>query len=76
MKTISLPQAVELIPNGASLMVGGFVGVGSPERVIDELVRQGKRELTIIANDISVDNVLAQTETTLTVPGDVPSMTL
>jgi len=76
MKTIWLPQAVELIPNGASLMVGGFMGVGSPERVIDELVRQGKRELTIIANDISVDNVLAQTETTLTVPGDVPSMTL
>jgi acetate CoA/acetoacetate CoA-transferase alpha subunit len=32
-------------------MVGGFMGVGTPERVIDELVRQGKRDLTIIAND-------------------------
>ena len=27
------------------------MGVGSPERLIDELVRQGKRSLTVIAND-------------------------
>jgi acetate CoA/acetoacetate CoA-transferase alpha subunit len=32
-------------------MVGGFMGVGTPERLVDELVRQGKRGLTIIAND-------------------------
>jgi len=51
MKTISVQQAVELIPDGASLMIGGFMGVGSPERVIDELVRQGKRDLTVIGND-------------------------
>ncbi len=40
-----------MIPDGASLMVGGFMGVGTPGRVIDELVRQGKRDLTVIAND-------------------------
>ncbi|HTL59191.1 MAG TPA: 3-oxoacid CoA-transferase subunit A [Candidatus Limnocylindrales bacterium] len=51
MKTISVQQAVELIPDGASLMIGGFMGVGSPERVIDELVRQGQRDLTVIGND-------------------------
>jgi acetate CoA/acetoacetate CoA-transferase alpha subunit len=51
MQTISLQQAVALIPDGASLMIGGFMGVGSPQRLIDELVLQGKRELTIIAND-------------------------
>jgi acetate CoA/acetoacetate CoA-transferase alpha subunit len=51
MKTLPLEQAVEMIPNGASLMIGGFMAVGSPERVIDELVRQGKRDLTVIAND-------------------------
>jgi acetate CoA/acetoacetate CoA-transferase alpha subunit len=51
MKTVSLPDAVALIPDGASLMIGGFMGVGTPERVIDELVRQGKRNLTVIAND-------------------------
>lgn len=54
MKTVSVTDAVGLIPNGATLMIGGFMGVGTPERVIDELVRQGKRELTVIANDTAV----------------------
>jgi acetate CoA/acetoacetate CoA-transferase alpha subunit len=43
MKTISVEDAVAMIPDGARLMIGGFMGVGTPERVIDELVRQGKR---------------------------------
>jgi acetate CoA/acetoacetate CoA-transferase alpha subunit len=51
MKTISLEQAVAMIPNGASLMIGGFMAVGTPERVIDEILRQEKRDLTVIAND-------------------------
>lgn len=51
MKTMALEQAVELIPDGASVMVGGFMGVGTPERVMDELVRQGRRGLTVIGND-------------------------
>ena len=51
MKTIALDQAVALIPDGASLMIGGFMGVGTPERLVDEIVRQGKRHLTVIAND-------------------------
>ena len=51
MKTASLGEAVELIPDGASLMIGGFMGVGTPERLVDEIVRQGKRDLTVIAND-------------------------
>lgn len=51
MRTVSLEQTVAMIPDGASLMIGGFMGVGTPERLIDELTRQGKRELTVIAND-------------------------
>ena len=51
MKTVSLEDAVAMIPDGASLMIGGFMGVGTPERVVDELARQRKRELTVIAND-------------------------
>jgi acetate CoA/acetoacetate CoA-transferase alpha subunit len=54
MKTISLKDAVALIPDGASLMIGGFMAVGTPERVIDELVRQGKRNPTVIANDTAM----------------------
>jgi acetate CoA/acetoacetate CoA-transferase alpha subunit len=40
-----------MIPDGATLMIGGFMGVGSPERLIEELVLQGKSNLTVIAND-------------------------
>jgi acetate CoA/acetoacetate CoA-transferase alpha subunit len=54
MKTIALKDAVAMIPDGASLMIGGFMGVGTPDRVIDELVRQGKRNLTVIANDTAM----------------------
>ena len=54
MKTISLQEAVAMIPDGASLMIGGFMAVGTPERLIDELVRQGKRNLTVIANDTAM----------------------
>ena len=54
MKAIALKDAVAMIPDGASLMVGGFMAVGTPERLIDELVRQGKRNLTVIANDTAM----------------------
>ena len=42
MKAVSVEEAVAMIPNGASIMVGGFMGVGTPERLLDELVRQKK----------------------------------
>jgi acetate CoA/acetoacetate CoA-transferase alpha subunit len=51
MKTVSLQEAVGMIPDGASLMIGGFMAVGTPERLVDELVSQGNRNLTVIAND-------------------------
>jgi len=51
MRTLPLDQAVAMIPDGVSLMIGGFMGVGTPERVVDEIVRQNKRGLTVIAND-------------------------
>ena len=57
MRTLNLVQAVELIPDGATLMIGGFVGVGTPERVIDEIIRQGKRNLTVIANDTATPDI-------------------
>ena len=50
-KGITLSAAVEKIPDGSSLMIGGFMGIGSPHRLIGELVRQGRKNLTVIAND-------------------------
>ena len=59
MKTIALKDAVAMIPDGARLMIGGFMAVGTPERLVDELVRQGKRNLTVIANDTALPAELA-----------------
>lgn len=50
-KASTVCEAVDEIPNGATLMIGGFMAVGTPKRLIDELVRQGKKNLTVIAND-------------------------
>ena len=50
-KAIGLEDAAGKIPDGASLLIGGFMGVGSPHRLIEELVRQGRKNLTVIAND-------------------------
>jgi len=54
MHVVSVEEAVALVPNGASIMIGGFMGVGGPERLMDELVRQKKSDLTVIANDASL----------------------
>ena len=57
MKTIALEQAAALVPDGASVMIGGFMGVGTPERLIDELVRRATGGLTVIANDTAMPGV-------------------
>jgi acetate CoA/acetoacetate CoA-transferase alpha subunit len=56
-KTISLQDAVAMIPAGATLMIGGFMGVGTPEPVVDEIVRQKKGDLTIVANDTAAPGI-------------------
>jgi len=56
-------EAVADIPNGASIMIGGFAGGGQPFELVRALARRGARDLTIITNNISVhDNtdLLAQ----------------
>jgi acyl CoA:acetate/3-ketoacid CoA transferase alpha subunit len=53
MQTICPERAVAMFPDGASLMVGGSMTVSAPVRLIDEIVRQGKRDLTVIAKDMT-----------------------
>uniref|UniRef100_A0A832MQA8 3-oxoacid CoA-transferase subunit A n=1 Tax=Pseudothermotoga hypogea TaxID=57487 RepID=A0A832MQA8_9THEM len=50
-KLISVEQAIEMIPDGAVLMIGGFLGDGTPELLVDGLIKAGKKNLTVIAND-------------------------
>jgi len=55
MKGALRPEAAaELIPEGASLMIGGFMAVGSPVRLIDAIVARGVGGLTVIANDTAM----------------------
>ena len=54
MRAVSIEEAVAMIPPGASIMVGGFMGVGTPERLLDEIVRQRKTGLSVISNDAAV----------------------
>lgn len=44
-------EAVALIQPGDSVAVSGFLGVGTPEGLVDALVRRGTRPITMIAND-------------------------
>lgn len=39
------------LKDGQVIMIGGFLGTGSPEALIDEIVKKGTKELTLIAND-------------------------
>jgi 3-oxoadipate CoA-transferase alpha subunit len=47
----SMRQAVADIPDGATVMIGGFGNAGMPSALIDALIDQGARELTIVNNN-------------------------
>ena len=47
----SLAEAVADIPDGASVMISGFGGAGLPTDLIDALVAQGAKDLTLISNN-------------------------
>lgn len=50
-KLISLSEASRLFRDGMTIMVGGFMGVGTPPRLVNALLDCGVRDLTLIAND-------------------------
>jgi acetate CoA/acetoacetate CoA-transferase alpha subunit len=53
-KIISAERAAELVCNGATVMISGFMGVKSPEAVISAIIAKGAANLTVIANDAAV----------------------
>ena len=55
MKTaIKAEAAAEMIGEGAVLLVGGFMGVGSPLRLIDAILKRGVGGLTVVCNDLAM----------------------
>jgi acetate CoA/acetoacetate CoA-transferase alpha subunit len=50
-KVVSLKEAMTFINDGVTVMVGGFLGVGSPHAIIDAMVEKGVKDITLISND-------------------------
>ena len=53
-KFVSIEEAVKLIPDGATVMFGGFMGCGNAHKFIDALSKSGVKDLTMIGNDASM----------------------
>lgn len=50
-KFITAQEAAAMVKEGSTVMMGGFLAAGAPDAIIDALVAQGTKELTLIGND-------------------------
>ena len=55
-KLLSAAEAIDQIPEGARVMIGGFGLRGCPDELVDQLAASGKKNLTIISNDLGSPN--------------------
>jgi acetate CoA/acetoacetate CoA-transferase alpha subunit len=56
-KLISIEEAVNMIQDGMTIMVGGFLGCRNPYVLVDALVAKGVKDITLIANDTSFPEI-------------------
>jgi acetate CoA/acetoacetate CoA-transferase alpha subunit len=54
---ITAKEAAALVPDGARVMFGGFMGCGNPHTIVDALLEQGVKGITLIANDAALPEV-------------------
>lgn len=50
-KVITPAEAAAMVPDGSSVMFGGFMGCGSPHTIIEAMMHHGNKDMTIICND-------------------------
>ncbi len=50
-KIISIEDAVSKIKDGMTIMIGGFLTTGTPNRIVDALAMSSIKNLTVITND-------------------------
>lgn len=50
-KFISIEEAISKVKNGMTIMVGGFLANGTPNKIVDALAKSGVKDLTLICND-------------------------
>jgi len=56
LKIIDISEIKSLIKEGSTIMIGGFLGVGTPEKIIDEIIKNKIKNLTVIANDTAFED--------------------
>ena len=50
-KIISIEEAANMLKSGMTVMAGGFLGVGGPNKIMDVIAEKDIKDLTLIAND-------------------------
>lgn len=50
-KVVSIEEAISHIEDGMTIAIGGFLGCGTPHKLVDALVEKGVKNLTLICND-------------------------
>jgi acetate CoA/acetoacetate CoA-transferase alpha subunit len=56
-KVISMTDFVAKIHDGASIMIGGFMNIGTSVGIIDAMLKTDVKDLTIICNDAGLPNI-------------------
>lgn len=50
-KIVSLETCADLVEDGMTIMFGGFLGCGTPNRMIDAIIEKNTQNISLIAND-------------------------
>ena len=50
-KIISAAEAAAKVQAGMTVMVGGFLGCGTPQSLVDQVLADGTKDLTLVCND-------------------------
>lgn len=50
-KIISAAEAAAKVQDGMTVMVGGFLGCGTPQSLVDQVLARGTKDLTLVCND-------------------------
>jgi len=53
-KIRTIDEAASYIKDGMTVAVGGFIGAGTPEKLIDAVIAKGIKDLTLICNDTAL----------------------
>lgn len=51
---VNMEKASNMIQNGMTVMIGGFIGCGAPNQLLEKICANNPKELTLIANDTGI----------------------